>query len=446
MGRFSEMFNVLVAFAAAVLTTVAGDDKLPEIHWMAPFLSGGGYSSEAIAFLTALDDDGLEVTAEQHGDGVNQEFVQGMPGNLRARIYAKLGGSPDLDNTVVVCHSEPGAWHPCRWTTRCPLVGAGYTIGRTMFETDRLPRGWETRCNGHDEVWVPTEFHRRIFEDAGVSKEKLWVLAEPVDTAFYRPGVPPLMLEELPFAQHEKVHVALSKCKFKFLSIFKWERRKGFDILLEAFLREFDAKDGACLFIRAAQYHGDITFDNEVSSTLQKHHLSGNERGSIFLIDHAISGDDLPRLYAAADAFVLPSRGEGWGRPHVEAMACGLPVIATNWSGPTEYLTDENSFPLSFNGLEEITEGAFRGHMWASPSVDHLRQLMRYVMEHPDLAKQRGDQARQDMVTRFEPQRLADSVRGRLQHIQNRLQQKRLQAAEVTKKQAEDRAAELRCS
>ena len=29
-------------------------------------------------------------------------------------------------------------------------------------------------------------------------------------------------------------------------------------------------------------------------------------------------------------------RGEGWGRPHVEAMACGLPVIATNWSGNTE--------------------------------------------------------------------------------------------------------------
>ena len=41
-------------------------------------------------------------------------------------------------------------------------------------------------------------------------------------------------------------------------------------------------------------------------------------------------------LYASADVFVLPSRGEGWGRPHVEAMAMGLPIITTNWSGPTE--------------------------------------------------------------------------------------------------------------
>jgi len=38
-----------------------------------------------------------------------------------------------------------------------------------------------------------------------------------------------------------------------------------------------------------------------------------------------ISQDKLRGLYAAADAFVLPSRGEGWGRPHVEAMAMALP-------------------------------------------------------------------------------------------------------------------------
>lgn len=35
----------------------------------------------------------------------------------------------------------------------------------------------------------------------------------------------------------------------------------------------------------------------------------------------------MPHVYAAADAFVLPSRGEGWGRPHAEAMAMALPVI-----------------------------------------------------------------------------------------------------------------------
>lgn len=44
---------------------------------------------------------------------------------------------------------------------------------------------------------------------------------------------------------------------------------------------------------------------------------------------------------------VIPSHGEGWGRPHMEAMACGTPVVATNWSGPTAFISEQNGFPLS---------------------------------------------------------------------------------------------------
>jgi glycosyltransferase involved in cell wall biosynthesis len=37
------------------------------------------------------------------------------------------------------------------------------------------------------------------------------------------------------------------------------------------------------------------------------------------------------RMYSSVDAFVLASHGEGWGLPYMEAMAMGLPCIATNW-------------------------------------------------------------------------------------------------------------------
>ena len=70
--------------------------------------------------------------------------------------------------------------------------------------------------------------------------------------------------------------------------------------------------------------------------------LEGNE----------LAREALREAYAAASAFVLPTRGEGWGLPCVEAMAMALPVIATNFSGPTAYLTERNGYPLPVEGVD----------------------------------------------------------------------------------------------
>ena len=79
-------------------------------------------------------------------------------------------------------------------------------------------------------------------------------------------------------------------------------------------------------------------------------HAQGARRAELPPVE-LVLGEDMPRvalrnLYAAADAFVLPTRGEGWGLPIAEAMAMALPVIATNWSGPTALLSADNSFAL----------------------------------------------------------------------------------------------------
>ena len=62
-------------------------------------------------------------------------------------------------------------------------------------------------------------------------------------------------------------------------------------------------------------------------------------------------------------------------------MSMGLPVIATNWSGSTEFLADGVSLPLRIEGLEPVEEGV-KGHQWAVPSETHLRELMRWLLDH----------------------------------------------------------------
>jgi glycosyltransferase involved in cell wall biosynthesis len=131
---------------------------------------------------------------------------------------------------------------------------------------------------------------------------------------------------------------------------------------------------------------------------------------------------EYPGLYAASDAFVLPSRGEGWGRPHVESMAMGRPVISTNWSGITAFLDDSVGYPLAIDGLVQA-DGWPAGLRWAQPSVGHLRALMRRVVERPGEARDRGARARARMVERYSPGVIADLVLEELRRIEDELEE-----------------------
>ena len=61
---------------------------------------------------------------------------------------------------------------------------------------------------------------------------------------------------------------------------------------------------------------------------------------------------DYPSYYASADAFVLSTHGEGWGRTVMEAMAMGLPTIASKWSGLTEFISAEYAIPINISEVE----------------------------------------------------------------------------------------------
>merc|ERR1712107_873469 len=105
-------------------------------------------------------------------------------------------------------------------------------------------------------------------------------------------------------------------------------------------------------------------------------------------------------------------------------MAMGLPVIATNWSGSTDFLADDCSLPLRIDGLEEIQEGMGGpvGHRWAIPSLKHLRELMRWTVNNKREAQAIGRVARQRMVDRFSPEAITNTyVMPRLRDIATRL-------------------------
>ena len=145
--------------AMAGVGGVEGNDSLQsDVLWMAPFLSGGGYCTEAISYALALSRHGGRgrLQIRQHGDAFDRRFWEGLPKGEQEVLQGLFGNEVEVEKSVVVCHSEPGAWYPPLYQTApCPPGGYGkgkYVVGRTMFETDRVTAEHVERCNRMDEV------------------------------------------------------------------------------------------------------------------------------------------------------------------------------------------------------------------------------------------------------------------------------------------------------
>ena len=76
-------------------------------------------------------------------------------------------------------------------------------------------------------------------------------------------------------------------------------------------------------------------------------------------------------------------------------MATGVPVIATNWSGPVDFVNDKVGWLLDYQLVPAVDfeKNVYKEYCgdWAEPSFDHLVKLFRYAYEHQDEVKEKGN-------------------------------------------------------
>jgi glycosyltransferase involved in cell wall biosynthesis len=399
------------------------------VVWSGPLLDPSGYGEESRQFLLGLDelcDEKGNATDEPRNgtDGPNSGVhlaAQMLPWShdtvdLEAREQERL---ERLSRQAV----PPGFIHITQNFPPgiVPHSQAAVSIGRTMFETDRLPLDWVKSCNRLDYVWVPTEFNRRSFAAAGVWPEKLRVVPGCLDARLYREEGQ-AFADTLRERQKPKMTTAEP---FTFLTVFDWTRHKGWDALLRAFLRAFEGREDVALVLKvwSTMGYGAEGIRQQAAALVRDelgHNLTGDPRIR-FRFDR-LPAPELRALYRDADAFVLPSRGEGWGRPYMEAMACALPTIGTGWSGNTAFMNAENSYlvrnqvvPVPESGWREIP--TYQGHRWAEPEESHLIELMQRVVEERSEAHTVGRQAHDEILQRFDRRNVARQIRAELEQV-----------------------------
>jgi glycosyltransferase involved in cell wall biosynthesis len=172
--------------------------------------------------------------------------------------------------------------------------------------------------------------------------------------------------------------------------------RKGVDLLIDAFTREFGPSEEVCLIIKGSKVYG-----GDLGDTIEKVSRRSDCARIFYRTDEIASGD-LPGLYTACDCYVHPYRSEGYGLPIAEAMACGRPVIVTG-AGAARDFTDETTAFLIKCALERLSTRSVGGlstvanPFWILPDINDLQRLMRHVFENRGAAKQKGERARESI-------------------------------------------------
>ncbi len=385
----------------------------PELVWVGPVAGRNGYASAARNLLLGLHSLRFPVSLREWTVENGTQEMSGDHDTLE--WYLEMSRRPITEGSVCVFNHSPTRYHQVDILDEMRAVnpGMGRYIVYTMFETDRIPLAWVETLGRFDEIWVPSQFNHRTFSNSGLDSKKIRTIPLSIDTRKYDPrGQHPLWTSD--------------PDQFRFLSVFEWTPRKGWDVLVRAYCEEFAPDEPVSLTLRTYRGIGS----NLARKTSIKEELVafietrlGKTLSAIptLEIDESnLSNQAMPRLYQGYDAFVLTSRGEGWGMPYMEAMAMELPTAAPNWGGHLDFMNSQNSYLIDIESVtpiarEQVVENPlYAGHFWAEPSVASTRRVLREMFESREQGREKGKIARLEITKKYDVEVVSKNVSNRV--------------------------------
>jgi len=273
-----------------------------------------------------------------------------------------------------------------------------YTIGYWAWELPVFPKEWEKAFPFVSEIWTVSEFSANA-----IRQHK----AAPTVSVFGHAVSVPSNLE----SNREKY--GLPDDKFIYLvmadSMSSLNRKNPF-VAIDVFKKSFGNNPDVLLVIKIQ----NLTFNREALEDIVVA-IKGIE--NIVLIDRSLTIYEKWEFINSIDCLISLHRSEGYGLVLAESMALGKPVIATNWSGNTDFTTTTNSFLANYELVPcQDPYGVYDqvNAQWADISSAEAKRLMELVYENPSLRKDIAENARQYMLTHASPGQVGNRMSKKL--------------------------------
>ena len=284
------------------------------------------------------------------------EHPADLPAGQRSRLEAMFGQqipAAAAERTVSIVHHYPLITDPDK---------ARYRLVIFFWEETAVPDATISQLNGNfDAVLVASTFVKRALRNSGC-RLPIFVIPVGIDHLI-GPSVAPIA-ELKPVGDRP----------FRFLHISSAFERKGVDVLLRAFFGQFTVHDPVELYIK--------TFPNphnRVREQLMELCRGRNDAPKVTIDETPLDDACMLDLYRRAQALVLPTRGEGFNLPAAEALALGLPVIATGYGAHLDFCTRATALPTPFRFARSRSHLKSNEACWVDPDAEALGEQMRQL-------------------------------------------------------------------
>jgi glycosyltransferase involved in cell wall biosynthesis len=368
--------------------------RRPTVLWEGPQLARHSLARVNRELTLQLMKAGCEVALQSFAPNEFDPNDDGRLGKIAARMYAV----PSRPFDVHVRHG---------WPPNLIGPGEGHWVVMQPWEFGSLPRAWlRPLATEVDEVWVPSRHVREGFVEAGVPAELVVVVPNGVNARQFHPATEALDLGRPP--------------EFRFLFVGGTVYRKGIDLLLRAYRMAFEKADDVCLVIKdlgVNSFYKGQTYHRQIRALQAR-----GDGAAIVYLDATLPERELAGLYRSCDVLVHPYRGEGFGLPILESMACGVPAIVTNGGACLDFCSEENSvlvragkryLPRALLGPLETVR-----RPWVyEVDVRDLAAKLRHAYDRPEEMKALGTRASEDARTRWTWRQSARKVLDRIEAL-----------------------------